>query len=151
MKKNGRRRGLRGTVRGIVVMLALVSGAPTVGDIGSCKQPLVVLDETKFFTAKQGIDCQKCTDCGLVTNACKAACGKKLVEVPFPKSCFPLVHDGEVCLRALEASGCSDYADFMADQGAIIPTECDFCPPDKAPKGVGGGGGATASSSSGGG
>ena len=149
-----KRKRVHAHLRWLAATLALLAGAPTVGDIGSCKQDLVLLDQKKFFEVKQGIDCDKCTSCGLTTKACKAACGKKLVEVPFPKSCFPLVHDGEVCLRALDASSCSDYADFVADQNAIIPTECDFCPPDKAPKGAGGGGGAggaSASSSSGGG
>jgi hypothetical protein len=39
-----------------------------------------------------------------------------------------LVHDGEVCLRALEVAACDDYALFMDDVAPSLPTECNFCP-----------------------
>jgi len=130
-------------------VLALLAGAPTAGDIGSSCQPVVLLDHTKFFSAKQGLDCDRCTSCSLTSTACNAACGKKPVAPPFPKNCYPLVHDGEVCLRALTAASCSDYALFVADHGAIIPTECDFCPADKAPASAQGGGSASSASTTG--
>ncbi len=131
------------------IVIALLAAAPTAGDIGSSCQPLVVLDHAKFFAAKQSVDCEKCMACALTSNACTAACGKKPVAPAFPKDCFPLVHDGEVCIRALSDASCADYALFVADQGAIIPTECDFCPADKAPPGVGGSGGTSGSESTG--
>lgn len=123
--------------RGVVMVLAILAAAPTAGDIGSCGQEVVVLDREKFFRAKEATDCEKCVACALTTKACTRACDKKLDDVPFPADCFPLVHDGEVCLRKLEATSCDDYASFVADQGSTIPTECNFCPLELAP-GAGG-------------
>jgi hypothetical protein len=40
----------------------------------------------------------------------------------------PLVHDGEVCLRALDDGGCEDYRNYMSDLSPSVPTECNFCP-----------------------
>lgn len=116
---------------------AIVAAAPTAGDLGSCGQEVVVLDHDKFFAAKEVIECSQCDACILDTNACKRACDDKLDQVPFPVDCFPLVHDGEVCLRKLDASSCGDFASFVADEGATIPTECNFCPADLP--GTGGG------------
>ena len=28
-----------------------------------------------------------------------------------------------------EAASCGDYESYVADQGATVPTECNFCPP----------------------
>jgi hypothetical protein len=115
-----------------VARLALVAlfflAAPTAGDIGSCSQTAQDLDPAKFFDQKQTLDCKRCGDCNLTSNACTLACGPDL-PLTFPKGCYPLVHDGEVCLDALTAASCGDYQSYMADQGATIPTECDFCPP----------------------
>ena len=134
-----RRRTRGGLSSAAAIALALLAGAPTAGDLGSCGQDPVLLDQTKFFQQKEAIDCLHCTDCAIFTHACDKACDKKLDVVPFPKDCFPLVHDGEVCLHALDAASCSDYQSFVADQGSTVPTECDFCPADKEPSGGGGG------------
>jgi hypothetical protein len=137
-----------------VALVALVfAAAPTAGDIGSCGQTVEDLDATKFFVKKAEIDCARCTECDVSSFACGRACsptktcdgdagadaggeggadaGACGVELPtaFLPGCYPLVHDGEVCLHALEAASCSDYAAYMADQGATAPTECNFCPP----------------------
>jgi hypothetical protein len=48
-----------------------------------------------------------------------------------------LVHDGEVCLNALDAASCDDYEQYVANQGATIPTECNFCPLDAAGNPIG--------------
>jgi hypothetical protein len=115
-----------------LALLALVFlAAPVAGDIGSCNQSPDALDPTKFFGSKQAIDCERCTDCGLVTNACTVACGAPLGSA-FPPMCYPVEHDGEACLDALLAASCSDYQSFVADEGATVPTECDFCPPRDA-------------------
>jgi hypothetical protein len=37
------------------------------------------------------------------------------------------VHDGEVCLRAIESLSCNGFGDVV-DPQPIVPTECDFCP-----------------------
>jgi hypothetical protein len=114
------------------VLVALMAMAPTAGNIGSCGQEAVQLDAEKFFEAKQAIDCARCSDCPVFSKACTAACGEAPVTGEFPDGCVPLVHDGEVCLDALTSASCSDYESFMADQGATIPTECDFCPLDES-------------------
>jgi hypothetical protein len=114
----------------LVVAIVLFCAAPTAGDIGSCNQPDQALDPKPFFAEKKVIDCEQCQACGLVfTKACKAACSKNPPSPDtFPDDCLPLVHDGEVCIDALEAASCASYSHFVADQGATTPSECDFCP-----------------------
>ncbi|NUP04681.1 MAG: hypothetical protein HOW73_01320 [Polyangiaceae bacterium] len=125
------RRSVLKTVRAIAI--AVVCMAPSAGNIGSCGQDAEALDPQKFLAAKNTVDCQACLDCGLTTVVCDQACdGVVPPSASFPGGCLPLVHDGEVCLDALSASGCDDYASFVADQGATIPTECNFCPVDEA-------------------
>lgn len=121
----------------LLVVLALFTLAPTAGDIGGCGEQPVVLDARKFFDQKQLIDCQRCTECGLSSDACGRACGPFAELAEFPAGCFPLVHDGEVCLNALVAAGCDDYASFTSDVAATAPTECNFCPLDQQPAGGG--------------
>jgi hypothetical protein len=117
--------------RRLLVATALVflvfGTGPTVGDIGSCGQPADDLDATKFFRQKQVIDCRKCQQCALGTKACTAACTKP-APTAFPPGCRPLVHDGEVCLDALEAASCDDYASYVGDASPTAPSECQFCP-----------------------
>jgi hypothetical protein len=38
------------------------------------------------------------------------------------------VHDGEVCLHAIDSAGCDEYQDYSKDQGRLSPSECQFCP-----------------------
>jgi hypothetical protein len=118
----------RGEVLRLAVIAIFFLAAPVAGDIGSSCEPAAPLDATKFFETKQEIDCQHCIDCHLTTNTCATACGP-LVGGSFPQGCYPLVHDGEVCLDALGAASCTAYSGYVADQGATVPTECDFCPP----------------------
>lgn len=113
----------------VVAVLALVFGAgPTVGDIGSCGQAATPLDEATFAAERKALDCQKCEACGFTTQTCKNACNPdKPSDVAWPDTCFPLQHDGVVCLDALEAASCSTYASFVSDVDPTIPTECQFC------------------------
>ncbi len=112
----------------LVAMLFLAG--PTAGDIGSCSQKADDLSATKFFGDKQAIDCQQCTDCKITSMACDVACAAATKPATsFPDGCYPVVHDGEVCLDALLAASCDDYRHYMADQGSTVPTECNFCPP----------------------
>jgi hypothetical protein len=117
------------------LLLALVAllflAAPTPGDIGCANSPPLDLDPNKFFLAKQQDDCAACTACNFTTQACARACGAPMGG-SFPNQCYPLIRDGDVCLDALEAATCADYASYVADQGATTPTECDFCPPRDA-------------------
>jgi hypothetical protein len=113
----------------VAAVLAVVFGAaPTVGDIGACGHAATALDLAGFARAKKQVDCQRCQDCGLTTQVCAAACDPSAPSsVVFPATCHPLEQDGEVCLRALSASSCGDYAGFVADAAPTEPTECDFC------------------------
>ena len=108
-------------------ILLFFTAAPTVGDIGSCGQELEDLNATKFFTLKEGIDCARCNECTIGSAACGRACDATF-DTAFPEGCYPLVHDGEVCLNALEAAGCDEYSAFMSDSAPTVPTECNFCP-----------------------
>jgi hypothetical protein len=131
MKERATRISLRELVR-LAVVIVFFTAAPTAGDIGSCGQARDDLDPKKFFAAKAALDCQRCGECGIVTSACDSACTTQPQE-SFLAGCFPVVHDGEVCLDTLRAASCGKYASFEADVGATAPTECDFCPPEDQP------------------
>jgi hypothetical protein len=109
-----------------VVVLCL---APVPGDIGSCGQPATPLDATRFFGAKKVLDCTRCQECGLEGSRCDEACDRSQAPpTAFPSECFPVVHDGEVCLRRLLAAPCDDYASYVAEISPVVPSECNFCP-----------------------
>jgi hypothetical protein len=132
-RSSNRSRSSGGAPRpGEIARLALVAifflAAPTAGDIGSCGQTAVDLDARKFFQAKDQIDCRQCFDCGFDTEVCVRACDPEVSQASFPEGCYPAVHDGEVCLNALAAAGCKEYLAYVADDGASVPTECNFCP-----------------------
>jgi hypothetical protein len=117
----------------LTAVLLLVVAAPTVGDIGSCGAKPTDLDAPTFFKEKAAIDCARCRECGFKTMTCARACDPTQTPKAFPVGCFPITHDGEVCLNALEATDCQGYGTFVSDQGASIPTECNFCPLEGAP------------------
>jgi hypothetical protein len=50
-----------------------------------------------------------------------------LSQDAFPDDCLPLVHDGEVCLRALLDADCDEYSRYVVSDPEI-PLECNFCP-----------------------
>lgn len=114
----------------VLALFALVfCTAPTPGDIGGCGQAPDILDARTFFVNKKSIDCTRCDDCSLASDACDTACDDtKPVPSAFPKGCVPLVHDGEVCLRALQHASCSDYMTYMDDSSPATASECNFCP-----------------------
>jgi hypothetical protein len=137
MSHHPRARGGRALVLPLAITLALLCLAPTPGDIGGCGQPPEELDARLFYDTLETTDCRACQRCGLATRTCAAACEPHDdVEGVFPVGCAPLAHDGEVCLRRLQAAGCDEYAPYVADdeQGAVPlrsrprPTECQFCP-----------------------
>lgn len=112
----------------VTALIAVVFGmAPTVGDIGSCGQPADDLDAPRFFRAKRALDCEQCRSCNFKSQACQDACSKPPLDA-FPEGCRPLVHDGEVCLDALRAASCDDYAPWISDTSPTAPSECQFCP-----------------------
>jgi hypothetical protein len=113
----------------LAAVVALIFGAaPTVGDVGSCGQTATALDARTFLAEKKALDCQRCQDCALTTQACTTACDPNAVSTTqFPSTCFPLQHDGDVCLRALQVASCDDYTSFMSDVSPTVPSECDFC------------------------
>jgi hypothetical protein len=113
----------------LAAVLAVAFGmAPTVGDVGGCGVQASELDARAFALARKEIDCQRCTACGLATSTCAAACDPAAPSrVGWPSSCHPLAHDGDVCLHALRAAGCGDYATFVDDVAPAEPSECDFC------------------------
>lgn len=125
----------------LVVALLFFTAAPTAGDIGSACQPEDDLDPARFFVLHKAIDCERCGACGLTTKACDRACVSGATLKDFPRGCQPVEHDGEVCLDALLAASCDDYASFMSDEGQLTPTECAFCPDDEAPSTSDAGGG----------
>jgi hypothetical protein len=118
----------RAEVACAAVIAVTLCTAPTVGDVGGCGDRATDLSVVAFDRARKLLDCQRCTECGLDTNACKTACDPRAPStVGWPSTCHPIQHDGDVCLRALQAAGCSDYASFVSDTAPTNPTECDFC------------------------
>ncbi|MDF3069324.1 MAG: hypothetical protein K0R38_4925 [Polyangiaceae bacterium] len=115
-----------------LVVLAFCA-APTPGDIGGCGQEAQELDPRTFFWSLQESQCEQCRDCGIETAACDRACGEVLLQSEFPPNCVPLVHDGEVCLRALQQASCSDSREYVSDTDPSIPPECNFCPAGEGP------------------
>ena len=114
---------------GFTIVLAVFVAAPTVGDVGSCGAPADPLDANAFFRQRLEDECSMCRTCGYATRACKRACTRgAVVPTSFPAGCHPVVHDGEVCLRAIEALNCNGFGDMVSDLDPIVPTECDFCP-----------------------
>lgn len=107
--------------------------APVPGDVGGCGQHIQELDPETFFWSLQGTECDHCRTCDITSAACERACADTLMQSAFPKDCAPLVHDGEVCLRALQDGSCSDFRDYMSDSSPSVPTECDFCPAGAQP------------------
>jgi len=125
----GRKPFRSGVVRLAFAVLFLLCAAPTPGDVGGCGQRVLPLGAREFFKAKKKVDCSKCGDCSFETTFCTNACDPDQ-ELPgdFPEGCDPIVHDGEVCLNALEAAGCGDYEAYVKDEGRQAPNECRFCP-----------------------
>lgn len=123
------KRPSRADVLRLAIAVVFFTAAPTAGDIGSCGQAEDELEPARFFGAKQEVDCQRCADCELTSDACGKACSPGLLIREFPPGCVPLEHDGVVCIDALAAAGCGDYRRYMADDASTIPTECNFCPP----------------------
>ena len=114
---------------GLSLLVLLFCTAPTPGDVGGCGQTPSELDAETFFASKANIDCQRCQECSLARVSCENACAHpESYPIAFPERCVPLVHDGEVCLRALLHASCNDYASYMSDGSPSVPTECNFCP-----------------------
>jgi len=111
-----------------VIGLGALAAAPTPGDVGGCGQHPDLLDGPTFFQRKHDIDCKRCSDCDVHTHFCGDACAGHHEDPGFPDGCFPLVHDGEVCLNAIESSSCGEYDDYSRDDGRVLPSECQFCP-----------------------
>lgn len=120
----------RRSPRALLALLCLLLLAPTPGDVGSCGQAADDLDAPIFFASKSAIDCQRCRECGLASAACETACDPDApLPDAFPDGCLPVVHDGEVCLRALLHADCSEYREYVRDAAPRAPGECNFCPP----------------------
>lgn len=127
--------GRNRTIQLLVVTCAvLFCAAPTPGDVGGCGQEAVDLDPGVFFASKQAIDCDRCRECGFASDLCLEACDESTpIPRDFPEGCFPLVHDGEVCLRALIHASCGEYERYVRDGAPETPSECNFCPLEEAP------------------
>lgn len=116
-----------------MLVVVICCAAPTPGDVGGCGQKRQDLDEEIFFVTKNAIECDRCRECGIMTDRCSNACRDDAGGRRFPDNCAPLVHDGEVCLRRLLDVDCDTFADYVDDEIALVPSECDFCPSEDAP------------------
>ena len=121
--------GAKGWMLGALAFVAIAFlMAPTPGDTGGCGVTAQSLEVAQFGAARKNIDCKHCTSCTLASDRCQKACdGGVPPDVNFPDTCKPLREDGLICLRALNASSCDDYARYMDDRSPEVPTECQFC------------------------
>ena len=119
----------RGPVLATAIAALLFATGPTPGDLGGCGQSADELDAPRFLVLQARATCSGCGACGLTTKTCVAACKASGGVTAFPVGCHPLVHDGEVCLDRLGAGSCAEWTRWTADDGATLPTECEFCPP----------------------
>lgn len=118
-----------------LIVLGMLCAAPVPGDIGSCGQEAQELDPALFFRAKKAVDCDRCSSCAFLSETCRAACDRSVAwETEFPEGCLPLVHDGEVCLRALLYASCAEYGTYVDDDRPEAPSECNFCPDGERPR-----------------
>ena len=111
----------------LLATAALVATSPPPGDIGGCGQSARDLDPDAFFATRRATLCGRCEECDLPTETCDRLCEGDDAPMAFPEGCFPLVHDGTVCLRALLVASCDRVSDLSQERPAI-PSECDFCP-----------------------
>ena len=111
-----------------VVVLGVLSMAPTAGDVGGCGAEITTLDPLAFALARKELDCERCQECGITSARCERACDpSKPVETVIPETCSPLQHDGEVCIRALHAASCDAYRTYVDEASPATPSECQFC------------------------
>lgn len=128
----------------LIVFFAALCLAPTAGDIGGCGKEATDLDADDYAYGRKSEDCKRCRECAIETERCKRACDPmKLPDVALPATCKPVRHDGEVCLRAIDAVSCEKFATYVDDFAPATPGECDFCkvkPEPPPPAFVDGGG-----------
>lgn len=120
----------------VVVLLGVLCMAPTPGDVGGCGREPELLDERAYAETRRKTDCDRCNACAIGTERCALACRTDVApQLGFPEGCAPLLRDGEVCIRALEAASCESYATYLSDDAPTVPSECQFCRP-RAPEPV---------------
>ena len=111
-----------------IIVLGVLSMAPTAGDVGGCGTEATALDPLAFALARKDMDCERCQECGIDNGRCQRACDPtKPVETNIPETCLPLLHDGKVCIRALHAASCDAYATYVDELAPSPPGECEFC------------------------
>jgi hypothetical protein len=111
-----------------IVVLGVLSMAPTAGDVGGCGTEVTALEPATFALVRKDLDCERCRECGIGSARCERACDPATSpETSIPATCQPLMHDGEVCIRALKSASCDAYATYVADVSPKAPSECQFC------------------------
>ena len=112
----------------VVLVLAALCMAPTVGDVGGCGSEATELDSEGYSFARKEEDCTRCRACGIATARCgRASDPAAPQDVDLPSTCRPVVHDEVVCLRALHAASCEAFASYVDDFAPATPSECEFC------------------------
>jgi hypothetical protein len=146
----------RARTAALAAVAALFLMGPTPGDVGACGRTAAELDKNAYAESRKLVECSRCQECGIDGDLCRRACDPaQPPTTQLPATCRPIVHDGEVCLRAMRAASCSTFATYVDDAAPQAPTECDFCrvppPPPVVPSGGFGGGDAGPIADAGGG
>ena len=119
----------------VAVLAALAVLAPTPGDTGGCGTAVVEMSSAGYGNARKLADCARCKECNIGSERCARACNRSVPpEFALPPTCRPLLHDGQVCLRAIYAASCADFATYVDENAPVTPSECGFCqvPPPPA-------------------
>jgi hypothetical protein len=121
-------RGRGGGLRVTIACLGVLAMAPTPGDVGGCGSEAELLEPSSYEATRKRQDCQRCEECSVTTERCARACDPaKPSDIVVPPSCLPLLRDGQVCIRALVAASCTDFATYVDDVAPRTPSECQFC------------------------
>ena len=135
-----------------VMVFALLSTAATAGDVGAWGRTATLLQRGRYENARKLQDCARCTECGIANDRCRRACDRTFApDIQLPATCRPIEHDGEVCLRAIDAVDCDRFATYVDDVAPSSPSECEFCKvgPELEGPGLGDGGVGSDASASG--
>ena len=120
----------------LVAVSAVFLLAPTPGAMGGCGKTAEEMSASGYARARKITDCGRCTECGVQSDRCVRACNERLApEIALPATCRPLLHDGVVCIRAINAASCAAFASYVDERAPVTPSECAFClvPPPSPP------------------
>lgn len=112
-----------GTVLRLAAVLLFFTAAPVAGDIGSCGQPPDDLNPTTYFMVKESLDCKRCLECMLRSEACQIAC-KPVIESNDPNAAAFLPAACDTCAQQELPTDACKLACATGTQLSEFPRDC---------------------------